>query len=91
MILGALITVINAVDSFFDFRSLWIHRTITLSKLWEIKRELIIYKIDNENKEISAQELNKISNRLNKVLRDDIKLWLKLRDDDEEKAREENK
>jgi hypothetical protein len=38
--LGALITVVNAFDAFFDHRSLWIKKTVTLSRLYALKRDL---------------------------------------------------
>ncbi len=79
LILGASITVINAMDAFFDHRSLWIRRTVTLVRLYNLRRDLKFQVAGAEPDEIDEDTLIKFKNRFMRILQDDLREWLKLR------------
>ena len=81
LVLGATITVLNAAEAFYDHRSLWIQRTVTLSRLCELQRDLKLYVAGSDQNEIDTKTLDKLVNRYHRILADDLKAWLKLRED----------
>lgn len=80
IVLGACVTIINAVDAFYNYNGLWIKNTITLSKLMELKRELEFYSAGCVIDDICEEKLNKYMNELQQILKDDIKQWLRIRE-----------
>lgn len=80
IVLGAVVTIINAVDAFYNYNGLWIKNTLTLSKLLELKREVEFYSSGFENDDISEEKLNKYMDELQQILREDIKQWLRIRE-----------
>lgn len=81
LLLGAIITVLNAVEAFYDHRSLWIRRTVTLARLYELRRDLSLGIAVAGQSDIDSQTLSKLVSRYNRILDDDLKTWLKLRED----------
>ncbi|MCA9946679.1 MAG: SLATT domain-containing protein, partial [Anaerolineales bacterium] len=79
LVLGASITVINALDAFYDYRSLWIRRTVNLARLKNLKREMDFYSTGAKPGEYEYDQITKFKNSLNQILQDDLKEWLKLR------------
>ena len=79
--LWAIITVVNAVDAFYDHRSLWIRRTVTLAHLYALQADLKFYVAGLEEPEIDMNSLERFRNRYERILRDDLKAWLKLREE----------
>lgn len=79
LILGAVITVINAVESFYDYRSLWIQYTITLVRLYDLKREIQFYTAGEDASSLDMQEFSKYLAKLETILKDDLKSWLKIK------------
>ncbi len=80
LILGALITVLNAVEAFYDHRSLWIRRTMTLARLYALKADLNFYVAGLQDSEMDNKLLVKFMNRYQHILQEDLKAWLKLRE-----------
>jgi hypothetical protein len=80
LILGSLVTVINAVDAFYGFSSLWIKNTVTLARLRELKRKVEFYEAGRENDDFSDREINKLLEDLQQILKDDINQWLRIRE-----------
>lgn len=62
---------------------------VTLSKLRELKRELDFYAAGCEPEDISESKLNEFLNKLQQILKDDIKQWLRIRE--KVNAMEQNK
>ncbi|ESA38559.1 hypothetical protein N836_31980 [Leptolyngbya sp. Heron Island J] len=81
LILGASITLLNAVDAFYDYRGLWIRRTVTLSRLLYLKRISEFYIRGREECEINEQKLAIFMEDLNEILQEDLNAWLKMRED----------
>lgn len=80
IVLGAGVTIINAIDAFYNYNGLWIKNTLTLSKLMELKREVDFYSSGCKTEDISEERLNKYMNELQQILKDDIKQWLRIRE-----------
>lgn len=80
IVLGAIVTIINAVDAFYNYNSLWVKNTMTLAKLKELRREILFYSSGCEVKDISETKINKYMNELQKILKDDIRQWLRIRE-----------
>lgn len=89
IVLGAVVTIINAVDAFYNYGALWVKNAVTLSKLRELKRELDFYAAGCEPEDISESKLNEFLNKLQQILKDDIKQWLRIRE--KVNAMEQNK
>lgn len=81
LMLGAIITILNAVEAFYDHRSLWIRRTVTLASLYDLRRDLSILAIEFKQGEFNSGALNKLMNRYDRILANDLKAWLKMRED----------
>lgn len=81
LILGSVITVINAVDAFYNHRSLWIRRTVTLVRLYDLKRNLSFYISGLEQGEINSERIDEYLFSFHQILNDDLNAWLKLREE----------
>ena len=79
LILGALITVLSAFGAFFDHRSLWIRRTVSLSRLFDLRRDIQFYVAGVEPEEFSMDQIEKFKDRFSRILQDDLREWLRLR------------
>ena len=56
--LSAAITVVSAVDAFYDYRGLWIRRTVLVARLSDLKIRLDFYKLGREENEIDEEAVN---------------------------------
>jgi hypothetical protein len=81
LVLGAAITYLSAVDAFYDHRTLWVRRTVTVTRLQDLKRAFEFYVEGREDDEISEEKLALFMQRLNEILQEDLNDWLKLRED----------
>ncbi|SRR5229473_1864920 len=79
LILGAMITVVTAIDAFYDYRSLWIRRTFLLARLSSLRREVLFYAIQPEQGELHMRKLDEFLKRLDQILEDDLQNWMRLR------------
>jgi hypothetical protein len=80
LILGSAVTIINTVDAFYGFSSLWIKNTVTLAKLRELRRKIEFYGAGREDEDISEDELSKFLEEFQQILKDDINQWLRIRE-----------
>ena len=80
LVLGAVITVLNAYEAFYDHRSLWIRRTVTLARLTELERDLKLSVVGTDQNQIDPKTLDKLVERYNRILADDLKAWLRMRE-----------
>lgn len=81
LILSAIITVLNAYEGFYDHRSLWIQGTVTFSQLATLKNEVDYFAAGREQN-VSGDDMSKLddfNNRLEQILQDELKAWLKMR------------
>jgi hypothetical protein len=79
LILSAMITVLTAVEAFYDHRSLWIRRTVTLSRLYGLRTDLNYSTAGLPESEIDVKALDRFMRRYERILQDDLKSWLKMR------------
>ncbi len=81
LVMGALITVINAVEAFFDHRSLWVRETVTLVRLYDLQRDVEFYSSGIEQNELDGPTLARFMKRYDQIMSEDLQTWLKLRGD----------
>jgi len=80
--LGALVTVLAAMEAFFNHRGLWVSRTVTVRRLEELRRH-VDYRLAGLNDgEISPQLVDELLAELDHIVADDHKAWLRLRSAD---------
>ncbi|HNQ26010.1 MAG TPA: SLATT domain-containing protein [Methanoregulaceae archaeon] len=79
LIVGASITVINAFDAFFDHRALWIYRTIVLTRLDELLRDIQFYREGLDPLEYDEKKVSQFLAKYNEILQEDLKSWLEIR------------
>lgn len=83
LVLSAVVTLLSAFEAFYDHRSLWIQGTVTLSQLAALKTEVDFFaagralQVSNED----VTKLDGFRNRLEQILQDELKAWLKMRQD----------
>ena len=59
LICGALISVVNRIESVIGYRALWIKQKLTLSQLYALRNEIDFYKAGlEENDPISDQKVS---------------------------------
>lgn len=80
IVLGALVTIINAVDAFYNYNALWVKNTITMTKLKELKREILYYSAGCGECDMSESKLNRYMNELQRILKEDVKQWTRIRE-----------
>jgi hypothetical protein len=78
--LGAIITVLNAMDAFLDYHSLWIKRTSLLTQLQILQRDVRFYASASGQGESHVQKLEAFKKRLNQLLEEYRGEWVKLRE-----------
>jgi len=87
LVLGVMTTVVNAMDAFYDYRSLWMRRTRLLAGLYSLRREVQFYALQPEKGEIHMRKLDEFLKRLDQILEDDLQYWMKLRSSSEPQRR----
>jgi hypothetical protein len=78
LILSAAATVIGAYDAFFIPRALWVNETTTYVRLKDLSRDLCLLG-DVQDENVSTETYLEYKQRLEAVLDEDLKQWLKLR------------
>jgi hypothetical protein len=90
LVLGGFITILSAYDAFFDPRSLWVRETVTFARLKDLQRDLRFWAAGLEDEEADPAELEKFKHRLDHILEESLKYWMKIRGaPDLERAAEE--
>ncbi|ERI93963.1 hypothetical protein HMPREF1982_01271 [Clostridiales bacterium oral taxon 876 str. F0540] len=80
LVLGAAVTIINAVDAFYNYGALWIKNAVTLSKLRELNIKIEMYSVGCEDTELSEKKINEFIGEFQRILKDDMKEWLRIRE-----------
>jgi len=80
LILGAAVTIINAVDAFYNYGALWIKNAVTLSKLRELKIKSEMYSAGCQDSDLSEKKINEFIGEFQKILKEDMKEWLRIRE-----------
>jgi Protein of unknown function (DUF4231) len=79
LVLGALVTVLAAMEAFFNHRGLWVTRTITVRRLEELRRQADYRLAGLADGEVEAAVVDGLLARLNQIVAADHKAWLRLR------------
>ena len=77
LVLGALITVVSAYEAFFVPHALWVRETITYSRLKDLQRDINLY--GPEPTEVSNEDFESLKKRLDIILQEDLRGWIRLR------------
>jgi hypothetical protein len=91
LVLGAAISVANAIEAFYDHRSLWIRRTVTLVRLYDLRRDIKFYVSGADKTELGVDLLSQFNARLSGILEEDLQSWLRLREQAVPRAEEREK
>ena len=62
-ILGALVTLLNALEPFFNYRALWIEHEQALAEFYEIKNDLDFYLSGTKPNDLDLKVLDKFRER----------------------------
>lgn len=87
LVLGAAITVVSAYEAFFDPRALWVRETVVSARLRDLKRDLAYTVASAKEGEPDTEALEAIKGRLDAVLEESLKTWLRLRGQDDQQVR----
>lgn len=77
--LSAVISVLSAYEAFFDPRSLWVRETVTFVRLKDLQRDLRFWSTGREPEAIDSETLDAFKARLDAILFDTLRHWVKLR------------
>ncbi|MEV0284759.1 DUF4231 domain-containing protein [Kribbella sp. NPDC050820] len=79
LVLGAFVTVLAAMEAFFDHRGLWVGRTVTVRRLEALRRQAEYRLIGGSEDEVTLALLDELLAELDKIIADDQRAWLRLR------------
>jgi hypothetical protein len=79
LVLGALVTVLAAMEAFFNHRGLWVSRTITVRRLEELRRQADYQLAGLADGEVQPAVVDGLVARLEQILAEDQQAWLRLR------------
>lgn len=78
-IIGALVTLLNALEPFFNFRSLWVEHEDSLYKLYILEDELNFYLTGKSPEDLSIEVLQSFCDKYNMIWNGLSKKWINLR------------
>ena len=87
LVLGAAITVVSAYEAFFDPRILWVRETVVFARLTDLNRDLAYAVAGAQGGELDNAALKEFKVRLDAILEDSLKAWLRLRGQDDQLTR----
>jgi hypothetical protein len=77
--LGALVTVLAAYEAFYNHRGLWVSRTVTMHRLYELRREVNYRLAGLADGEVQPEVVDELVAQLNQIVADDHRAWMRLR------------
>ncbi len=78
-VLGAFVTVINALEPFFNFRALWIEHEAALANFHRLKDSLEFYLIGLEPEKLEKNELEELNEKYQQIWVDLSRTWIEYR------------
>jgi len=85
LICGALISVVNAIDSVVGYRALWVKQKLTLSQLYTLRNEIDFYKAGLEEKDtIDERKVQEFFEKYQSIWETASSEWLRLRKEQEQ-------
>jgi hypothetical protein len=76
---GALVTVLAAYEAFYNHRGLWVNRTVTVQRLYDLRRRVEYRLAGLVDGEVQPDVVDELFAQLNQILVDDDQAWLRLR------------
>ena len=77
----------SAYEAFFDPRTLWVRETLVSARLKDLRRDLDYAVAGSKDGELDGEILKGFKARLDAVLDDSLKAWLRLRGQDDQQTR----
>lgn len=65
--------------AFYDYRGLWIRRTVLVARLWDLQTSLDFYKLGREKDEIDEEAVNGFLSMFQDIRAEDLRAWLQMR------------
>ena len=85
LICGALISVVNAVESVVGYRALWVKQKVTLSQLYTLQNEIDFYKAGiEENDQVDEHQVSELFEKYLSIWETASSEWSRLRKEQEE-------
>ncbi len=85
LVCSALISVVNAIESIFDYRELWHNQKVSLLQLYSLRNEIAFYRAGlEENDEISERKLTEFFRKYQAIWQRASNEWLRLRQEQNE-------
>jgi hypothetical protein len=82
LICGALIAIVNTVQSVFAYRDLWLKQKGTLLQFYSLRNQIEFYKAGlEETDEISPERVAQLFEAYQRIWQEDSAEWLRLRKD----------
>jgi hypothetical protein len=71
--------VLSSYEAFFDPRALWVRETVTFARLKDLQRDMNFWEAGQDPNNIDAEQLKLFKTKLDSVLQDTLKYWMKIR------------
>jgi uncharacterized membrane protein len=84
--LGAIVTLLNALEPFFNFRNLWIEHEVALASFHRLEDKLEFYMTGNDPSKLSLEEIESFHDEYQAIWRNFGKAWISYRKSDSEKG-----
>jgi hypothetical protein len=82
LVLGALVTVLAALEAFFNHRGLWIGRTVTVRRLEDLRRHLEYRLAGLDGTQLESKLADGFLAELDEIIAEDQRTWMRLRSDE---------
>jgi hypothetical protein len=79
LVLGALVTVLAAMEAFFNHRGLWIGRTVTVRRLEDLRRHLEYRLAGLDGTRLEPKLADSFLAKLDEIIAEDQRAWMRLR------------
>lgn len=78
-VLTALITLLSALEPFFNFRALWVEHEIALWKFYRLRDKIDFYLVGNKPEKMSMDEINSFHAEFQTIWDDLSQSWINYR------------
>jgi hypothetical protein len=79
IVLGAVLTVLNALEPFFNFRALWVEYETALASFHRLKDELEFYLAGTEPEKLSREKLERLNQEYQQIWANLNRNWIEYR------------
>ena len=83
LIFGALITIVNTWDAFFNHKALWVRFTITMVNLYALKNKISYYE-SKDIESLSEETIDKLYEELERIIVETNSNWVEMRKEEKE-------